>query len=67
MINFSKSTNEQATIDWLRDLSYAYTFGPEIAFDGAVIASLRGRMSEAGRQVNGLFVSLLSESFREKT
>ena len=27
------------------------------------IESLRGRMGEAGRQVNGLFESLLSESF----
>ena len=27
--------------------------------------SLRGRMSKAGRQVNGLFESLLSESFGE--
>jgi hypothetical protein len=25
--------------------------------------SLRGRMSEAGRQVNGLFESLLAQSF----
>jgi hypothetical protein len=29
----------------------------------ARLVSLRGRMSEAGRQVEGLFESLLSESF----
>ena len=36
-------------------------------FAGVVarVESLRGRMSEAGRQVNGLFESLLSESFGE--
>lgn len=28
---------------------------------------VRGRMSEAGRQVNGLFESLLAESFRDIT
>ena len=34
-------------------------------FAGVVarVESLRGRMSEAGRQVNGLFESLLAESF----
>jgi hypothetical protein len=31
----------------------------------ARVESLRGRMSEAGRQVEGLFESLLSESFGE--
>jgi type I restriction enzyme R subunit len=34
MINFTESTIEQASIDWLKDLGYAYSFGPEIAFDG---------------------------------
>jgi hypothetical protein len=29
----------------------------------ARVESLRGRMSEAGRQVEGLFESLLSQSF----
>jgi hypothetical protein len=29
----------------------------------ARVEGLRGRMSEAGRQVNGLFESLLSEAF----
>jgi hypothetical protein len=29
----------------------------------ARVESLRGRMSEAGRQVDGLFESLLSQSF----
>jgi len=34
-------------------------------FAGVVarVESLRGRMSEAGRQVNGLFESLLAEAF----
>jgi len=34
-------------------------------FAGVVarVESLRGRMSEAGRQVEGLFESMLSESF----
>jgi type I restriction enzyme, R subunit len=36
MTNFAESTIEQATIDWLKDLSYAFLFGPEIAFDGAI-------------------------------
>jgi len=31
----------------------------------ARVESLRGRMSEAGRQVNGLFESLLNQSFGE--
>jgi len=34
MITFTESIIEQATIDWLKDLGYAYAFGPEIAFDG---------------------------------
>ena len=40
---------------------------PTVAFAGVVARaeSLRGRMSEAGRQVEGLFESLLSESFGE--
>ena len=32
-MTFTESTIEQATIDWLKDLGYYYTFGPEIAFD----------------------------------
>lgn len=34
-------------------------------FAGAVaqVESLRGRMSQAGRQVNGLFESLLAQAF----
>ena len=37
-------------------------------FAGVVtrVESLRGRMAEAGRQVEGLFESLLSESFEEQ-
>jgi len=31
----------------------------------ARVESLRGRMGEAGRQVNGLFESLLSEVFNK--
>jgi type I restriction enzyme R subunit len=33
-MNFTESTIEQATIDWLIDLGYIYGFGPDIAFDG---------------------------------
>jgi len=32
----------------------------------ARVESLRGRMSDAGRQVEGLFESLLSQSFGEQ-
>ena len=35
----------------------------ELAGVVARVESLRGRMSEAGRQVEGLFESLLAESF----
>ena len=35
----------------------------ELASVVARVESLRGRMSEAGRQVNGLFESLLEEVF----
>lgn len=34
MTKFAESTIEEAAIDWLKDLGYTYTFGPEIAFDG---------------------------------
>ena len=33
-MTFTESIIEQAAIDWLKDLGYIYTFGPEIAFDG---------------------------------
>ena len=44
-----------------------YGLSSTVCFAGVVarVESLRGRMSEAGRQVNGLFESLLSESFGE--
>ena len=38
-------------------------FGSELAGVVARVESLRGRMSEAGRQVEGLFESLLAEAF----
>jgi hypothetical protein len=40
--------------------------GPRSAFAGVVarVESLRGRMSEAGRQVDRLFESLLAEAFQ---
>jgi type I restriction enzyme R subunit len=34
MTYFTESTIEQASIDWLKELGYAYLFGPMIAFDG---------------------------------
>jgi type I restriction enzyme R subunit len=33
-VTLYESTIEQAAIDWLKALGYAYAFGPEIAFDG---------------------------------
>ena len=43
----------------------SYYDSPQEEFAGVVarVESLRGRMSEAGRQVEGLFGSLLAESF----
>jgi hypothetical protein len=43
MSGFTESTIEQAAIEWLKDLGYAYAFAPEIAFDSSVrtLASLR--------------------------
>jgi hypothetical protein len=40
---FSESHMEQIILDWLQDLGKLYTFGHEIAFDGAVrkLARLR--------------------------
>ncbi len=35
-MTFTESIIEQAAIDWLEDLRYAYLFGPEIAFDGSM-------------------------------
>jgi type I restriction enzyme R subunit len=45
MTPFTESTIEQAAIDWLKDLGYAYAFGPDIAFDGE--APERGDYQEA--------------------
>ncbi len=43
MTTFTESIIEQATINWLKDLSYVYAFGPEIPFDSFIRtpASLR--------------------------
>ena len=42
MNNFTESTIELAAIDWLKELDYNYSFGPEIAFGSNVcVASLR--------------------------
>jgi hypothetical protein len=40
---FTESIIEQAAIDWLKELGYAYLFGPEITFNGIIctLASLR--------------------------
>ena len=35
MPTFTESIIEQAALDWLRELGYAYAFGPELACDGA--------------------------------
>ena len=47
------------------NLLSARLMSPQEAFAGVVqqVESLRGRMAEAERQVEGLFESLLSESF----
>jgi len=47
MSNFTESTIEQASIDWLKDLGYGYAFDPMIAFDGNVcsLARLRDGLS----------------------
>lgn len=34
MTKFAESTSEEAAIEWLQELGYSYTFGPEITFDG---------------------------------
>jgi hypothetical protein len=46
-MTFTESTIEQAAIDWLHELGYAYAFGPEIAFDGVgrVLTRLRDGVS----------------------
>ncbi len=33
-MDFAESTIEEASIDWLQELGYAYAFGPDLAFDG---------------------------------
>jgi len=42
-----------------------YYYSPQEEFAGVVarVESLRGRMAESERQVDGLFESLLSEAF----
>jgi hypothetical protein len=45
-------------------LSSPLSLQEEFAGVVARVEGLRGRMSEAGRQVDGLFEGLLSESFR---
>jgi hypothetical protein len=44
-------------------LEFLLSLQAEFAGVMARLETLRGRMSEAGRQVEGLFESLLSESF----
>jgi hypothetical protein len=57
MTNFTESISEQAAIDWLKELGYAYAFGPEVAFDDSAfsMASLR----------NGLPLSMASNKLRK--
>ncbi len=58
-MTFTESTIEQAAIDWLKDLGYAYVFGPMIAFDGDLPeredyqeALLIGRLQDAIARIN---------------
>ncbi len=58
-MTFTESTIEQAAIDWLKELGYQYSFGPEIAFDGASPERsdyqgtlLLGRLQEAIARIN---------------
>lgn len=56
-MTLTESTIEQATIDWLKKLTYDYAFGPEIAFGGAV---------RVVRQRDGVLLSLSGRNKYEK-
>ena len=49
------------------DITTVNGLSSTVCFTGMVarVESLRGRMGESARQVEGLFESLLSESFRQ--
>jgi type I restriction enzyme R subunit len=73
MTHFTESTIEEAATDWLKDLGYAYAFGPEIAFDGDSPerldyqeALLLGRLQEAIVRLNPILPSIArEEAFRK--
>ena len=50
-------------VDLMVTVNFQYYMQERFAGVVAGIESLRGRISEAGRQVEGLFESLLAESF----
>lgn len=59
MTQFAESTIEEAAIDWLTDLGYAYAFGPDLAFDGPAperenyeVVILLARLQEAIARIN---------------
>ncbi len=59
MSHFTESIIEQAAIDWLKELGYAYAFGPEIAYDGSSPERgdyqeplLLGRLRDAVERIN---------------
>jgi type I restriction enzyme R subunit len=74
-MTFTESTIEQAAIDWLKDLGYAYAFGPEIAFDSErpergdyQETLLLGRLRDAITRINpNLPPAAREEAFRQLT
>jgi type I restriction enzyme, R subunit len=74
-MTFTESIIEQAAIDWLKGLGYAYTFGPEIAFDGESpersdyqVTLLLGRLQAAIARINkDLPVQAQEEALRKVT
>jgi len=75
MTNFTESTIEQAAIDWLKGLGYAYAFGPDLAFDGTTPERknyedviLFGRLREAIARLNpNIPPQAQEEAFRRVT
>ncbi len=72
MSSFTESIIEQAALDWLREMGYAYAFGPELACDGACPERadyrqplLLGRLQAALARLNpGLPEVALSDALR---
>ncbi|NMB81001.1 MAG: type I restriction endonuclease subunit R, partial [Ignavibacteria bacterium] len=75
MSSFTESIIEQAALDWLQELGYAYAFGPELACDGAHPERddyrrplLLGRLQAALSRLNpGLPEAALSDALHRVT